>query len=190
MGFGSFIFGIYSLSFGFGVNVSLDILGVSTGFQPSKGNPPFLPAIDWVRKLEAKLCLCWVGGSGHPSTTLKLNGRDSDTVPKMTLSYFWSRGDTPLSPNSSSSFLRTYSLNFGGGVVFWCQHSFWNETSTDLALTGQDADVMQHLLRPLGFFLQSRTLEAMVGCDDLIVFSFWMGFTYTHQVNLKWIPVD
>lgn len=47
---------------------------------------------------------------------------------------------------------------------------FLRNENSPLALTGQDVDVMQHLLRPLGFSLQSRTLEAMVGCDDLIVF--------------------
>lgn len=60
-------------------------------FNLQKVTPrPFLPAIDWVWKLEAKFDKCWVGGSGHPSTTLKLNGRD--TVPKMTLSYFLKPG--------------------------------------------------------------------------------------------------
>ena len=144
-------------------------------FNLQKVTPsPFLPS----KKIEFgswKPSYVYVGSVLRTPFHHRWNWTVEIQYPKWRSHIFWSRGDTPLSPNSSSSFLRTDSLNFGGGVVFSVPTLFLKWDFHWPCIDRSRCRCYATLASATWFFLQSRTLEAMVGWDDLIVCSFLDG---------------
>ena len=89
-------------------------------FNPSKGNPAFLPSNRLSSAVGSQDDFhVGKGVEDTPSTTAEIE-RFFDTVPKMTLSYFLEAGgDTPLSPNSSSILFAYLFFEFRWGSGFF-----------------------------------------------------------------------